>query len=118
MSYRRSLFVLVIFLVVSVALTWTVVVTLERGVSGSTSKYAAVFTDVSGLRTGDDVRVAGVRVGRVDSIDLDGANARVSFEIQNDQRIYGDTTASVTYQNLIGQRYLGLSKGNHGAPAI
>ncbi|MQY16997.1 MlaD family protein [Nocardia macrotermitis] len=116
MSYRRSLLVLVVFVIVSALLSWTVIVTLERGVSGATAKYSAVFTDVSGLSTGDDVRMAGVRVGRVDSIELDGNRARVGFEIQREQTLFGTTVVSVTYQNLIGQRYLGLSRGTRGNP--
>ncbi|HLS77436.1 MAG TPA: MlaD family protein, partial [Nocardia sp.] len=65
MTQRRTLIGLVLFLVVSFVLSWLVFVTLQRGVEGSTRSYTATFTDVSGLRTGDDVRVAGVRVGRV-----------------------------------------------------
>ncbi len=114
-SYRRSLVVLVVFAVVCSALIWIVGITLERGVSGATDKYSALFTDVSGLRVGDDVRVAGVRVGRVDAIELDGSLARVGFEVQRDQTLSGRTTVSVTYQNLIGQRYLGLAQGERGA---
>ena len=116
MNFRRSLLVLCVFLVASIVLTWTVVTTLERGVGASTSKFSALFTNVSGLRVGDDVRMAGIRVGRVEHIDLDGVLARVDFSVQSDQAIYGNTKASVTYQNLIGQRYLGLSldrAGNH-----
>ncbi|AHH19472.1 Mce family protein MceB [Nocardia nova SH22a] len=118
MSYRRPLVALILFLVVSVTLTWTVFVTLERSVPGDVDRYSAVFTDVSGLRTGDDVRVAGVRVGRVVSIDLDGTRAQVGFELQRAQRVYGNTLASITYQNLIGQRYLGLSMGDFHDPAL
>ncbi|WP_405137766.1 MCE family protein [Nocardia sp. NBC_01388] len=118
MSYRRSLLVLIVFLVVSVMLTWTMIVTLERGISGATNRYSAMFTDVSGLGVGDDVRMAGVRVGRVDSIQLSGALARVGFKVQSDQVITGNTTASVTYQNLIGQRYLGLAMGVHNDPTV
>jgi len=114
MSVRRSLFVVIVFTVVSIVLTWMVVVTLERGVSGPTHRYSALFTDVSGMRVGDDVRMAGVRVGRVDSIELAGTLARVGFSVSADQVVYDDTKASVTYQNLIGQRYLGLSLGGRG----
>ncbi|WP_330251334.1 MCE family protein [Nocardia sp. NBC_00565] len=114
MNFRRSLIVLVVFVVVSVVLTWTVVVTLGRGVSGPTTEYSALFTNVSGLRAGDDVRMAGVRVGRVESIELTGNLARVGFSVRDDQVVYGDTKASVTYQNLIGQRYLGLALGARG----
>ena len=97
-------------------LTWLVYVTLRRDVAGRTVPYAAVFSDVFGLREGDDVRMAGVRVGRVEKIELQGDLAKVSFVVQSDQQLLGPTVASVTYQNIVGQRYLGLSLGNIGEP--
>lgn len=118
MSYRKPLIGLIIFLVVSIVLTWTVFNTLRRSVDGPSTSYTAVFTDVSGLGIGDDVRMAGVRVGRVDSIELDGLVARVGFRVESDQKIYGDTKASITYENIIGQRYLGLSLGDYGDPRV
>lgn len=116
MKSRGALVGLALFMVVAVTLTWLVYVTLRRDVAGSTVPYAAVFTDVFGLREGDDVRMAGVRVGRVESIELQGKNAKVSFVVQADQQLLGTTVASVTYQNIVGQRYLGLSLGNLGEP--
>jgi len=101
---------------VSTVLTWLVYATLRRDVAGATTPYAAVFTDVFGLREGDDVRMAGVRVGRVEKVALDGKLAKVSFIVQSDQKLYGNTVAAVTYQNIIGQRYLGLSLGPLGSP--
>ncbi|MGC5163704.1 MCE family protein [Rhodococcus sp. 105337] len=115
MSYRTPLIGLSLFLIVSIALTWPVLVTLQRGVNGSTTPYSAVFSDVSGLRVGDDVRMAGVRVGRIDSIELDDTVARVAFRIESDQVVYDNTEAAITYQNIIGQRYLGLSLGDGGS---
>jgi len=112
MSYRTPLIGLSLFLIVSIALTWPVLVTLQRGVNGSTTPYSAVFSDVSGLRVGDDVRMAGVRVGRIDSIELDDTVARVAFRIESNQVVYDNTEAAITYQNIIGQRYLGLSLGD------
>jgi phospholipid/cholesterol/gamma-HCH transport system substrate-binding protein len=55
--------------------------------------------------------MAGVRVGRVEKVELDGKLARVSFVLQQEQHLFGNTVASVTYQNIVGQRYLGLSLG-------
>ncbi|WP_216916556.1 MCE family protein [Nocardia noduli] len=118
MSYRRPLAGLTVFLVVAIVLTWMVHATLQRGVPGDTHRYSASFTDVSGLRVGDDVRMAGVQVGRVESIKIDGTRAEVGFEVQADQVLYGNTLASVTYQNLIGQRYLGLSLSDFDAPEV
>ena len=116
MKYRGALAGLSIFMVVAVVLTWMVYVTLRRDVAGSTVPYAAMFTDVFGLREGDDVRMAGVRVGRVEKIELHGDLAKVSFDVQSDQQVLGTTVASVTYQNIVGQRYLGLSLGETGDP--
>ncbi|KUI10012.1 mammalian cell entry protein [Mycolicibacterium acapulense] len=116
MKYRAALVGLSLFMVVALTLTWLVYVTLRRDVAGSTVPYSAVFTDVFGLREGDDVRMAGVRVGRVESIDLQGKHAKVSFVVQREQQLLGATVASVTYQNIVGQRYLGLSLGNLGSP--
>ncbi|MGE2733757.1 MCE family protein [Mycolicibacterium vaccae] len=116
MRIRGALIGLSLFMVVALVLTWLVYVTLRRDVAGRTVPYAAVFTDVFGLREGDDVRMAGVRVGRVEGIELDGKHAKVSFVVQDDQQVLGNTVASVTYQNIVGQRYLGLSLGNLGEP--
>lgn len=118
MKHRRDLVGLTTFLLVAALLTWMVRATLQREVAGDTHSYSAVFSDVSGLRVGDDVRVAGVQVGRVDSIDIHGPHAEVGFRIQRDQPVYANTVASVIYQNLIGQRYLGLSRAEAGDPAL
>ncbi len=116
MKFRGPLIGLTLFMIVALTLTWLVYVSLRRDVAGRTASYSAVFTDVYGLREGDDVRVAGVRVGRVEKIDLEGKLAKVSFVVQQEQRLYGNTVASVTYQNIVGQRYLGLSLGKEGGP--
>ncbi|WP_174189162.1 MCE family protein [Nocardia barduliensis] len=116
MKRPRDLIGLTAFLLVAAVSTWMVHVTLQRDLTGATDTYSAVFTDVSGLRVGDDVRVAGVRVGRVDTIEIHGPHAEVTFRLHRDQTVYGNTLASVTYQNLIGQRYLGLSLADFGDP--
>lgn len=105
MRFRGPLIGLTVFMTVALTLGWLVYATLLREVSGSTTAYSAIFTDVYGLREGDDVRMAGVRVGRVQKIELvDNERARVDFVVQNDQKLYGNTIASVTYQNIVGQR--------------
>ena len=116
MKYRGAMVGLSLFMVVAVTLTWLVYVTLRRDVAGDTVGYTAMISDVFGLREGDDVRMAGVRVGRVEKIELKGDAAKVSFVVQSDQQLLGTTVASVTYQNIVGQRYLGLSLGNTGEP--
>ncbi|WP_068271837.1 MCE family protein [Aldersonia kunmingensis] len=108
-----------LFAVVSLLVTWIVWTTLQRSVEGDTRTYSATFSDVLGLHGGDDVRISGVRVGRVESIKLDSNHdANVTFVVQDDQTLYSNTKALVRYQNLIGQRYLALApgEGQGGAP--
>lgn len=117
MKFRTVLIGLSIFMVFTMTMTWLVYVTLRRDVAGPTTPYAAIFTDVFGLREGDDVRMAGVRVGRVEKIELQPGNlAKVSFVVQSDQQVLGNTAASITYQNIVGQRYVGLYLGGIGEP--
>nr|WP_169823266.1 MlaD family protein [Aldersonia kunmingensis] len=112
MRTRKALVMFSLFAIVALSLTYIMWSTLLRSIDGETNEYTATFTDVLGLRSGDDVRMAGVRVGRIESIDLDDANhPRVTFKVQSDQHLYGNTKALVRYQNLIGQRYVALVLG-------
>ncbi len=96
------------FAVASLALLLILVNTMSNGLGADSRDFEAVFTDVSGLRAGDDVKVAGVRVGRVNEIEVDGDFARVSFELSDQQPLLDTTTIVMRYQNLLGQRYLAL----------
>ncbi|MFW0787012.1 MCE family protein [Gordonia sp. CPCC 206044] len=80
--------------------------------SGGTARYGAVFTDASGLRSGDTVRIAGVRVGTVDDVSLVGDNrVRVEFDVDDGLGLPTGTGAAVRYLNLVGDRYLELTEG-------
>ncbi|WP_040856293.1 MlaD family protein [Nocardia niigatensis] len=79
---------------------------IERPVTGPTDTYTAIFTDANGLRPGDDVRLYGVQVGKVRSVELAGAQARVRFTVQSDRPLFTDTKVAVRYQNLTGFRFL------------
>ena len=82
--------------------------TNENG--GDRREWTARFTGVSGLRVGDDVRVAGVKVGRVDAVEVvDNDEAQVRFSLPVDQKVYEGTRLTLRYQNLLGQRYLALT---------
>ncbi|WP_280268915.1 MCE family protein [Nocardia wallacei] len=115
MSIRKPLIGFTIFAIVSVLVTVVVWNTLARSVAGSTNTYTATISDVLGLRVNDDVRMAGVRVGKIQKIELDKQHdAKVTFVVQRNQTVFGNTKALVRYQNLIGQRYLALAPGTKG----
>jgi phospholipid/cholesterol/gamma-HCH transport system substrate-binding protein len=74
--------------------------------------YSAVFTNVSGLKGGNFVRIAGVEVGKVKDLTLhkDGT-VTVDFAIDKGLPLTKGTKAAVRYENLIGDRYLSLEEG-------
>lgn len=89
--------------------------TMANGVSGDKFEFKAEFSDVSGLRVGDDVKAAGVRVGQVTGIDTTDDGAMVDFVLVDEQKIYDTTKIIMRYQNLLGQRYLQLrQEGRRG----
>lgn len=91
--------------------------TMTNRTSGNTNTYHAIFANVGGLRPGDDVRAAGVRVGRVDGVDLQGAQARVTFTLDDEQPLTTSTHLTLRFQSLLGQRYVAMMKGDDaGAP--
>lgn len=79
--------------------------------------YRAAFTDVAGLEEGDEVRVAGVRVGEVDEINLVDNKPHVAFSVERGIEVTDDVHVVVRYKNLLGDRFLELSKnGDSSAP--
>ncbi len=75
-------------------------------------EYGAVFTDASGLKSGDSVRVAGVEVGKVSNVaPYENTKAKVTFTVDTSRPIYAGTLVVVRYKNLTGDRYLELRQG-------
>ncbi|NHA01237.1 MCE family protein [Nocardioides sp. W3-2-3] len=80
--------------------------------SGGATPYQAAFDDVSGLRKGDQVRAAGVRVGQVTDIDVQpNSTVVVTFEVDETLVLNSATTATIEYRNLIGDRI--VQAGHH-----
>ncbi|EID53304.1 MCE family protein [Saccharomonospora xinjiangensis] len=101
-----------VFVLVTTLATVVLALSISNiGVDDRTS-YSAVFTDVTSLNPGDDVRIAGVRVGQVDELEIVDAHlARVRFSIERGQRLPADVTAVIRYRNMLGQRYIALERG-------
>ncbi|WP_006245952.1 MlaD family protein [Mycolicibacterium tusciae] len=107
-SVAKSVTWLTIFFAIAVVCTLVVLTALRSPVTGAVARYTAEFSDVSGLYVGDDVRISGVQVGKVETIRLDGRIAKVDFTAQADHPLFTNTVAAVRYQTLIGQRYVEL----------
>jgi virulence factor Mce-like protein len=74
-------------------------------------ELVATFDDVTGLLRDDNVKVAGVTVGKVVDIDIEKGQARVRFTVEDGVRVPSDSHAAVRWRNLLGQRYLYLYPG-------
>ena len=80
---------------------------------GQGATYTAQFAEAAGLQPDDDVRVAGVRVGTVTQVDLDGNDVVVSFKAP-DTWLGDQTRASIEIKTLLGQKYINLQPaGEH-----
>jgi phospholipid/cholesterol/gamma-HCH transport system substrate-binding protein len=102
------------------ALAWSVCLALVFGLIAvfgdirfqPQKTFSAEFTNVSGLKDGDFVRVAGVEVGKVHEIAVnDDASVRVDFSTDTSVVLTEATRALVRYENLVGDRYLALEQG-------
>ncbi|RKF23956.1 MCE family protein [Micromonospora globbae] len=91
---------------------------LDRLAALTGRTYQAAFRDASGLATGNEVRVAGVRVGTVTAVELARGSqpyVRVRFRVDDDGvRIGRDTAATIRIKTVLGQKYLALAPAGPG----
>lgn len=86
---------------------------------GEKKTYSAEFTNVSNLRTGKLVRIAGVEVGKVKRISINhDATVHVEFTTDNSVILTEATRAVIRYDNLLGDRYLALEEGVGGLKTL
>lgn len=77
--------------------------------TGAANEYTAVFKDASRLKSGDTVRIAGIRVGTVKDVELqDDRRVLVTFDADRKTVLTTGTNAAIRYLNLVGDRYLEL----------
>lgn len=111
-SLARPLIMSATFIIVTTLATTVLAFSIAGTGVGNTRSYNATFTDVTGLSTGDSVRIAGVRVGQVEHIGVTGRRlATVRFSVESDHTLPASITASIKYLNLVGQRYVELDQG-------
>ncbi|MFL6140047.1 MAG: MCE family protein [Frankiaceae bacterium] len=109
MKVTASLVKLAVFAVVTIAATGLLAMTIGNISFAPTHHYQAELTDATGVLPGDDVRIAGVRVGQIDKVTLvHDRYAMVRFSVDTDYRLSRSTIAQLRYRNLVGQRYLVL----------
>lgn len=82
--------------------------------------YSALFTDATGVVSGDRVRISGVEVGAVTDIEMEPADngrqlARVDFTVREGVPLYRDAELELRFESIVGQRYLAIEEAPGGA---
>ncbi|MDV6013148.1 MCE family protein [Haloechinothrix sp. LS1_15] len=77
---------------------------------GAGTLYSAEFAEAAGLESGNEVRVAGIKVGEVDDVSLNGDRVVVDFRVRDTWMGEG-TSAGIELKNLLGQKYMSLDPG-------
>lgn len=106
-----------------VALAAVLVITLAVGVflvwpSREGTKLTAYFTSAVGLYPGDEVRVVGVPVGKIDSIDPRAQDVKITMTLDNGIKLPADAKALIISPNLVAARFIQLAPAYTGGPAL
>jgi phospholipid/cholesterol/gamma-HCH transport system substrate-binding protein len=101
------------FSVVLLLFTAIIIVVFGQLRFDRTTGYSAEFSNASGLRAGQFVRASGVEIGKVSDVRLvnGGQSVIVDFNVERSLPLFLSTTAAIRYQDLIGNRYLELTRG-------
>jgi phospholipid/cholesterol/gamma-HCH transport system substrate-binding protein len=112
MSHRANLIKVIIFAVVMVLVAAGLVVIFGQFRFAASNGYHAIFSDATRLKGGNDVRIAGVPVGKVQGVKLRPDNSvDVTFSVDKKYTMYSSTRALIRYQNLVGDRFLEIASG-------
>jgi len=79
-----------------------------------TTDHAAYFADAGGIKTGSDVRVSGLGVGRVSAIHLEGTTVRVEFTVRDGVELGDRTEAAIKTETVLGTKVLELTPRGDG----
>ncbi|HEX2932697.1 MAG TPA: outer membrane lipid asymmetry maintenance protein MlaD [Candidatus Binatia bacterium] len=115
MNHTRTEIIVGLFVLLGIACLGYLAIKLGKlevfGASGYT--VYADFPSVAGLKVGDPVEIAGVRVGRVESLGLsDDDRARLTLRLNDGVKLQEDTIASVRARGLIGDKFVLLTPGS------
>ncbi len=83
-------------------------------VIGGGDTYYADFAEAGGLKANDEVRIAGVRVGKVDSVKLEGDHVEVAFKVKDSESFGPSTNAAIEVKTLLGAMFLSLEPAGAG----
>ena len=111
-----------LFFLLGLALTWVTFEALKGGKVGPDDGYTIVagFETLKELKEGDQIRMAGVRIGNVKSTRLakSGVRAEALLQIDSKYAVKRDAVAMIVMEGLIGTNYISISLGSKDAPDL
>ncbi|MEV7627913.1 MCE family protein [Actinoplanes sp. NPDC089786] len=107
MTGRRPMLAGVLGIVLAATLAFLAFNAENLPIVGGGTTYTADFTEAAGLHTGNEVRVAGVKVGKVTRVALHGGLVRVGFRVK-DTWVGDASTAAIRIKTLLGEKFLAL----------
>lgn len=109
-----------LFFLLGIALAWITFESLNGGRLFKKPGYTLVagFANLKGLKTGDEIRMAGVKVGAVELTRLAGHRVEAVLAIEPGVKIPADAVASVEQSSLLGSNYLGVTFGTPGTELL
>ncbi|MBL9209875.1 MAG: MCE family protein [Opitutaceae bacterium] len=109
-----------LFFILGLALTWVTFETLRGGKVFKDQGYNLIagFESLKELKEGDEVRMAGVKIGEVEKTRLAGRRAEAVLRISHQVKIKSDASAMIVMAGLIGTNYLSVTLGTEAAPDL
>lgn len=109
-----------LFFLLGLALVWVTFETLSDGKVFKDRGYTLVagFENLKELKIGDEVRMAGVKIGSVEQAQLKGRRAEAVLRIEPGVEIKSDAVASIVMAGLLGTNYVGVDLGSVNAPLL
>src|SRR5262245_45485454 len=108
-----------LFFIVGIALAFVAIeVTVGTGLFTRGYHLLVNYRSVEGLRSGDAVLVAGVKLGKVEAVDLQPDGVRVKLMLEEQATVHRDSVARLDYQALSGTRFIAISLGSPNTPVL
>ncbi len=109
-----------LFFLLGLALAWITFESLNGGRLFKKQGYTLVagFANLKGLKTGDEIRMAGVKVGAIEQTRLADHRVEALLAIEPNVKIPADAVASIEQSSLLGSNYLGITFGTPGGALL
>lgn len=111
---RNPVIIGAVSIVVLAAMLMTAFRAQDLPLIGGGDTYYAAFSESGGLKVNDEVRIAGVRVGKVEAVELEGDHVRVTFRVESGAEFGTESAAAIKVKSLLGAMYLSVEPAGSG----